>query len=408
MLLKLIRWLRGYVTFVIIGKFPERFINITSVNAVNVWDTQRLSDGINASMYISDYKRIRSLAKKSKVKLKIKSKHGLPFYIRQHKSRVGVLVGIMVFAVVVYIMSCFIWSVDVTGLNTVSYSELMSALSENGFYIGAYKPSLSYSVISRNTMLDIENIGWMSINVIGSHASVEVKEKAVAPKVDNHKQPCNVKASADGLIIRMETSQGKAYLSEGSGVVKGQLVVSGVVEDKLGGVKLVRANAKVIAKTTHKNTFTIPKSYQTVSPSGETALRKRISLFNINIPFKASSVKSDYSVVRYSYNNPEILDTVLPLSIITENVYAFDKQDVRLDESSAETILKKQSAMFEAFDLSKCKITDRKFNFSHTDSDYILNVTYDCEEDIAYQEDIKVDENAVFTNEKREDKEETQ
>ena len=38
MLLKIIRFLRGSVDFTASGKFPERFMNITAKNGVNLWN----------------------------------------------------------------------------------------------------------------------------------------------------------------------------------------------------------------------------------------------------------------------------------------------------------------------------------------------------------------------------------
>lgn len=57
MLLKIIRFLRGNVDFTASGKFPERFMNITSKNGVNLWNPVPKNNAISASMYLSDYKK---------------------------------------------------------------------------------------------------------------------------------------------------------------------------------------------------------------------------------------------------------------------------------------------------------------------------------------------------------------
>ena len=71
MLLKIIRFLRGSVDFTASGKFPERFMNITAKNGVNLWNPVPKKNAISASMYLSDYKKIRILARKSRVKTRI-------------------------------------------------------------------------------------------------------------------------------------------------------------------------------------------------------------------------------------------------------------------------------------------------------------------------------------------------
>ena len=93
MLLKIIRFLRGSVDFTASGKFPERFMNITAKNGVNLWNPVPKKNAISASMYLSDYKKIRILARRSRVKTRITAKHGLPFIINRYKKRTGLFAG---------------------------------------------------------------------------------------------------------------------------------------------------------------------------------------------------------------------------------------------------------------------------------------------------------------------------
>ena len=73
-MLEIFRWLQGYVCFTIYGKFPERFINIVTKYGIAIWDTKRIDGNLCACMYVRDYLRIRTLAKKSKVRLEITEK----------------------------------------------------------------------------------------------------------------------------------------------------------------------------------------------------------------------------------------------------------------------------------------------------------------------------------------------
>ncbi|MBR2715506.1 MAG: sporulation protein YqfD, partial [Ruminococcus sp.] len=261
MLLEIVRWMLGYVSFEIIGKFPERFINIVSKNSISIWNTSKRDQSLFACMHVKDYKNIRRLAKKSSVRLKVVSRHGFPFFIKKYHNRIGVVFGVIVFTVIVYVLSCFVWTIDVVGLETISYSKLMNTLNDNGLYVGTYIPSVSFNNISRSTMIEIDDIAWMAINVQGSHASVELKEKRKSPKVPDFNQPANVKAKCDGVILSINTRAGEAYFEKSSAVVKDQMLVSGVLKDKLGGVSVVRADAEIIARTNHKSTFSAEKTY---------------------------------------------------------------------------------------------------------------------------------------------------
>ena len=45
MMVGVIRFFRGYVDFSAEGKFPERFLNITSRNGVSLWNAQPVKNG---------------------------------------------------------------------------------------------------------------------------------------------------------------------------------------------------------------------------------------------------------------------------------------------------------------------------------------------------------------------------
>lgn len=390
MLLNFVRWLQGYVCFEVIGKFPERFINIVTKSRLSIWNTSNKDGKLTACMYVRDYRNIRLIAGKSKVRLKIKSKHGLPFVIRKYKSRVGVLIGVAVFALMVFVMSNFVWTIEIVGLQTISEAQLLSALEDNGLYVGTFKPTASFTQISRDTMLDVEDIGWMAVNVLDSNACVEVKEKAKSPVVDDYHQPANVKAERDGLILKINTTEGEALFSVGSAVVKGQMIVSAVVEDSLGGVSLVRANAQVIAQTSRNMTFKVskePKSVEFLEP----AYRYSLDVFCLSIPLTYTFADEENCAVRYSSDSVCLFDTDLPVTLSSQRLYEKKSSVSTLNKDTADEILHKESVLFESFELDECVVTDREYRYYEDDNFYILDVTYTCEEDIAYQQDIDID-----------------
>lgn len=389
-MLEIFRWLQGYVCFEILGKFPERFINIVTKSGVSIWGTKRCNTQLCACMYVRDYLKIRTFSKKSGVRLKITEKRGSPFFVRKYKNRVGVLFGIVVFALVVFVMSNFVWTIEITGLQTISEAQLIRVLSDNGLYIGTYIPSKSFKTITRDTMLDLDDIGWMSINVIDSHASVEIKEKAKSPKVDNYRQPANVKAERDGLILKINVHEGETVFGSGSAVVKDQMLVSCVVEDKLGGVTLVRANAEVIAQTHREKVFTVSKN-ETRFSCEEPKNRYKFNLLGLKIPLSFSFADDTEHLICYKTESLCLFDTVLPLSLHTQSLYKRTPIKSKISKSEAEKILNNYASLYEAFELSECLVTDKKEQFSESDTHYILKVNYTCEEDIGYQQDINVD-----------------
>ena len=98
MIEKLLRFFRGYVIFEILGAFPERFINICMHRGIFVFNISR-ENGFFAAMYLSDYRKIRTLAKKSGVHLRVRKRIGIPFLLAKYKNRRGLFVGLILFLV---------------------------------------------------------------------------------------------------------------------------------------------------------------------------------------------------------------------------------------------------------------------------------------------------------------------
>ena len=387
MLLNLLRYLRGYVRFTVCGRFPERFLNIALKNRLRLWNVVR-GDELTACMYMRDYRRVRRYARKSGVRLKICERHGLPTLLKRYSNRAGLAIGAAAFVLTVFIMSLFIWSIDVTGLDTISESEMRTLLKENGVYVGAFRPAVDDSTVSRSIMLTDKRVGWMAVNITGSYVSVELKEEAPSPEVEDIREPCNVKAKRDGRIIRIDAEQGRADLKPGSGVVAGQLIVSGVLEDQLGGVRLVHAKAKILAETDYRTEFHLPKTITTYAPTGEVKQRLTADLFGIKLPLTLGGVHTVDILTDETAESPAPLDVTLPIGLLTRRIYALEQCNVTLDNNSAKELLIKEAQLYETFALLHCTVKSRDYRFIPTSDGYTLTADYTCVEDIAVQEKI--------------------
>ncbi len=388
MILRILRYLSGYVRFEIISRFPERFLNITSKRSLRVWGAKREGARLYACMYMKDYLSIRPVARAASARLKITQKKGVPVILRAHRGRVGLLFGAAAFLLVIFVMSQFILSIEITGADRVSVSELKEELREEGLYVGAFKPALDYDMIARNMLIKDKDLGWMAVNVSGSYASVELKEESLPPPVEDISTPCNIKASRDGVIVSSNIAQGASMIEKGSGVIKDQLLVSGVIEDAAGGVSFVHASAEVIAKTVREMTFSLDKDRSSLEPLSASVSRYRAGIFSLSVPLSFSNAGGEYAAVRSEERGMRLLDTDIPLSVIREDVYSFDLCEKRFSEKEARTFLERQSLLYEAFALCDCTVEEREYDFSYDEERCYLKVTYHCLEDIACQNPI--------------------
>ena len=115
LVLKFFRFIFGYVGFNAKGGFPERFINLCRLNGINLWNLKSENSVIYACTDCAGYKRIRSVAKKSGMRVRMNKKYGLPFFLNRHSHRSGIIVGVCFCIAAICILSTRIWSIDVTG-----------------------------------------------------------------------------------------------------------------------------------------------------------------------------------------------------------------------------------------------------------------------------------------------------
>ncbi len=388
-LIKLIRWILGFVSFKASGKFSERFINVTSKNGIYVWDILPEDKSIKGQMYVSDYKKIRPYAKKSKVRLKITKRTGLPFFIQKNKTRIGAVIGVICFFAIIFVMSKFIWVININGNEEISSIEIMQVLKNNGLKTGTYINSIDINRVKSGLLLEIPDIGWAAINLQGSTADVEIKEKAKQPQVIDINTPCNVKAKKDGQIVSIEAQRGFTVVQTGSGVVRGQLLVSGIIEDVFGGNSFVHANAKILAQTYYEKEFSTPAKTKLNVFNDDIAVRYSADILNfcfpVSVDSQPESYKSYYKTFSVLLNN-----TVLPVKCKQEFLQGIEEKEIKFNNDTAKQAMLKEAALFEVFELQNCSVAEREIKETSQNEKFILKVHYTCTEDIAMEEELIV------------------
>lgn len=177
---------------------------------------------------LKSYKKFRPYARKAGVRLRVRERRGLPFLLRRYRKRIGIALGVAVFFGILWGLSLFVWSVEVTGNTSVSTDYILNNLSSLGFHQGTLKSEFDVVDLQRRCLVEMPELSWIAINIRGSNAVVEVAaERDLPPEIIPSDRPCNIKASASGQILELEVYDGKAMVLRGEGVTEGQLLVSG-------------------------------------------------------------------------------------------------------------------------------------------------------------------------------------
>lgn len=389
MVSRFLRWLRGYVVFVIVGKYPERLINLATMANITVINPVGEKGKITAQVSIDDYKALCAMRKKAMVRLRIVKKSGLPFTLHKNRKRKGLLVGAVLFIAITNVLSMFIWNINIIGNDSVSIYQMQKCLKDNGVYVGAYKGNINVSSAERNFALQLGKVGWMSVNIQGSTATVQLSESYAVPDIIDKTSPCNLKATKTGQVLKMDIREGENYASVGDGVAKGQLLVSGIVKiGDTGKSRFVHSEGEVYAGVYSSERFTLPVKKEFNMP---VFLRQRqlLDFLGVNVPMDLACVDDVY----YRHYTTESLcmnNIDMPINIITEKSYGLKPHNIKYSEAELQNIANVHFALNDIFTRWNCEIVEKEINSKENEEGYIFTADYYCIENIAEAVPIEI------------------
>ena len=92
------------------------------------------------------------------------------------------------FALVLCVLSGFIWNVQVVGNNRVGTGTLETYLAQNGVAVGKPWQGTARSRLNYRLLGDFPDLAWAHINKVGATARLEVAERVDTPKTKSDKE----------------------------------------------------------------------------------------------------------------------------------------------------------------------------------------------------------------------------
>ena len=394
--IKLIRFLCGYVRFRAKGGFPERFINLCSKENIPLWDISGSKGEMYAKTTIRGYHRIRACARKSGMRPRVAGRYGLPFFLHRHKRRIGLLCGAAVAVLIVCILSSMIWTIDVQGNEAVSDTEILAVFEELGVRIGARRSKIDVEEVQRTAARRLNDLAWLALNIKGSAAVIEVRERIPAPQVENDTTPRNILASQDGTILSLKVYEGEAAVKKGEAVLKGDLLISSVVTNKDLSVSFKHARGVAIAQTRHTVSHTFPFRQKARQYTGVESERYRLSFFGLRIPLGFDR-QPEGEAESFFFRNTLRMNQV-PLPVYTETYLKreYIEQEVTLPKAQALLAAAAEYEQKVRAELGEATILEQKVETHFTQEACVITGTYTCEEEIGVPEALQVEDHMAL------------
>ena len=387
----LIFYILGYLNIEVEGIFVERFINICKSKGIFLWNI-KMKKGVllYANIGIKEYKNIRTIAKKTGTRIRIKKKCGIPFMLNKYKKR-KIFAGILVVAVIlIAIMANFVWNIEITGNESISKEEILLALQEEGLKTGTYKGKLDTNLVIQNIRLKRDDIAWIGITIEGTNAKVEIKESTKAPNIIPQDEYCNIVADKECMITKINAQNGTAAVEVGDIVKVGDVLVNGYLEGKYTGIRYVHAIADIEAKVWYSKKEKINLNQQVPTETGNTEEKYSLIINNFKINFyKTLSKFENYDTINESKRLKLFSNFYLPIEIlktinkeyVIEDVTYTEQELIEISKQRIEEELKSQIQNQE-------NIVNEQVNTYASDGYIEIEVIYEVLETIGVEDKI--------------------
>lgn len=321
----------------------------------------------------------------------VRKRLGLGALFHRHRKRVGFFIGAAMAVILLAVSSLFVWDVRISGNERISADEIRAALSARGVEIGTFIPTLDKERAEGEIMLDIGELSWISINLRGTVALVEVHERKETAEVLDTQSPSNLIAAMDGQITALEVTGGQTIVRHGQVVRKGDLLVSGIIDSKALGYRLVRARGEIFASVTLTYDVEIPYEMEKKVYTGEFFTEKSVIFFAkaIKLFGKDSISPSSCDTIEVERRIYLFDRIALPVFIRETTHSVYEMQTVLLSEEEAIALAYEKLHALCDETLEDAEVLARRTNFNFGEDVLTLHEEVDCVLNIA--EEVKID-----------------
>lgn len=381
---------RGIITFEAVAPEPETFANMLRDSAASVADLRFRKGRIYGDVYRSDFEDVKCVAEKCRAQLCVSAKKGGVFTVRRYRRRTGLVIGFaLAFAMILY-LSNVVMTIEIYGNETLTDKQVESVLNDAGIRIGTFIPSADLREAERIAVSSSDSIAWIGLRTSGCKLQAEISEVTAPPEMIPTSVPCNIVSSRDAQIVDIKNVyMGMLIPMLHDGVKKGDLLISGTVEDGKGGVYYSHSMGEIIGRYGEKAVFTQPFEDEHFN-YGEKISRKTLYFFGLKIPLYVG--RNNFGSCEYDEETDYIrlLNIRLPVGIIRSEYKPYTTEKVVYSSEQARAILEEKIKLYEHnfFDGEDITVVDRQVFFSENSAEAKAVVNYTLESDIGIEQEI--------------------
>ena len=238
------------------GEQTLRFVNLCRNNGIELRHLIRDDNALQIEIDAKNFKKLRPLVRKTHVKIHILNRQGPAFFFYRHKKRWWFLIGAAACAGIIYVLSLFIWQIDIDGNSKYTEDLILQALAQMNVKTGCRKSEIDLPKIEEELRIMYNEITWVSASITGTKLQIELREGNLKTSEVSESGPADLVADEDAVITNLVVRQGTAAVHYGDEVKKGDVLIEGRVfiyneDETLKKVDYLTADGDIYGRYQH-------------------------------------------------------------------------------------------------------------------------------------------------------------
>lgn len=384
--------IKGKITFEAVVPDSSAFINSIRESCISVDAIQYKNGKIIGKIYRKDYKELKNVGNSCNAQIGILEKSGIIFDIQRYKKRIGLIIGMVIALIIILFLSDLVMIIDIYGNEKISDSHIISLANDAGIYIGAHLSDIDMRKAERVMVSSSDDISWVGIRSSGCKIQIEVYEVDDTPQLIEKNIPCNIVSSKDAQIVEIKNVySGMLVQMLNNGVKKGDLLISGVIDDGKGGTYYSHSIGEIIGRYNETITFTQAYNDEIIDYMDKIYL-KTFHILGCKIPLYLNKNQLE----NYEYNEEityaELFGIQFPVGMIYSEYKPYTIKNIEYSYEQAKNILNDRIKKYEEnfFNNEDVKIIDKKIEYIEVNGSLKANLTYVVEGNIGVSKEIMV------------------
>ncbi len=386
----------GYVRVRLCGENIRSFLDQCLKKGIPLKNVLCLKGEYSAEVLSTNLKKILPIAKKCDIEIRVEGRFGLAMKLFIYRNRLTFFITLVILFTVFCINSFFIKDIVITGNNYLTNDQIITLLKECKIYQGKFIPTISPDGVQTLMRKRCNILSWVWVDIKGTTARVDVREKISKPDFFNSNYACNIVAERDGVITEAISETGILYAKSGTYVQKGELLIGGVYDsNEHAPVRFVHSSGKVYAKTLYTLHGDFPLSFISYTLSDKNKASFGIFLKDKEIEFfspKNNTVMKKFSSKRKNFKLFSKFS--FPLGFTNNKYCEIIKKECELDKQTAiDNAVRELSARLSSKLPPDANVINTFKEISEkADGTISATVTFECIEDIGTELPIVLSE----------------